>query len=252
MSVEIKKLEQKKDYLQLHVKGIDTAMMNSVRRIIMTQVPSIAVDTVRVYENNSVLFDEYLTQRLGLLPLKGDVNEFRKDEKITFKLEAEGPCTVYSKDLKSLTAKVEVAEKGIPIVKLRKGQKVKLEAIAKAGRGKEHVKWQPAVVSYRPTYKVEFPKEFNQNEAFLKSCPKDLIVVKGNTISLNKPLECDGCGECKDTDEKRRVKVIPEENSFIMVLENDTQADNKETLLHGVEKLSEKVKELRKAVQEAK
>ena len=55
----------------------------------MSQVPTVAIDTVFIYENNSCIHDEMLAQRLGLVPLDIDPNSIGDDEEIEFTLEAE-------------------------------------------------------------------------------------------------------------------------------------------------------------------
>ncbi|KKK20276.1 putative DNA-directed RNA polymerase I and III subunit Rpc40 [Aspergillus rambellii] len=53
--------------------GLDAAIANAFRRIVMAEVPSLAIEFVFVHNNTSVIQDEVLAQRLGLIPLKGSV-----------------------------------------------------------------------------------------------------------------------------------------------------------------------------------
>ncbi|KAI9375484.1 DNA-directed RNA polymerase [Aspergillus egyptiacus] len=53
--------------------GLDAAIANAFRRIVMAEVPTLAIETVYVHNNTSVIQDEVLAQRLGLIPLKGSV-----------------------------------------------------------------------------------------------------------------------------------------------------------------------------------
>ncbi|RAK96372.1 DNA-directed RNA polymerase core subunit RPC40 [Aspergillus ibericus CBS 121593] len=53
--------------------GVDASIANAFRRILMAEVPSIAIEFVFVHNNTSVIQDEVLAQRLGLIPLKGSV-----------------------------------------------------------------------------------------------------------------------------------------------------------------------------------
>lgn len=122
-----------------------------------------AIDDVVILENSSVLYDEILSHRLGMVPLKTDLERYILPEKcdcgtplgcqkcrVLLVLDAsahEKTRTVYSGDLVSEDREISPISASIPIVKLAPGQTVKLEAYARLGRGKEHAKWQPATVS---------------------------------------------------------------------------------------------------------
>ena len=67
ISVEI--LESSKDNIKFAVNNIDCSMANSLRRIMICEVPVMAIELVRVVKNSSALNDEYLAHRLGLIPL---------------------------------------------------------------------------------------------------------------------------------------------------------------------------------------
>ena len=60
----------------MEIQGIDPATANALRRIIIAEIPTLAFHTVLLYQNTSVIPDELLVHRLGLLPLKADPNNF--------------------------------------------------------------------------------------------------------------------------------------------------------------------------------
>ncbi|KAJ5267508.1 DNA-directed RNA polymerase I and III subunit RPAC1 [Penicillium angulare] len=65
--------------------GLDAAVANAFRRILMNEIPTLAIETVYVHDNTSVIQDEVLAQRLGLIPLTGSVegiNWMRWEQKI--------------------------------------------------------------------------------------------------------------------------------------------------------------------------
>ena len=51
---------------------IDTSIANAFRRIMIAEVPSVAAETVYMFMNTSVIQDEVLAQRIGLIPWKID------------------------------------------------------------------------------------------------------------------------------------------------------------------------------------
>jgi len=134
---------------------------SALRRTMISEVPTYAIENVYIYENSSSMYDELLAHRLGLIPIKG--KPVSSDEIIVFSLVKEGPCVVYSGDLESEAG--EVAFKNIPIVKLNDGQKLELECEALVGIGKTHAKWQPCNAVYKQLDKdeVEFLIESYEN-----------------------------------------------------------------------------------------
>ncbi len=132
------KTKEGKMGLSVEMKGASLSFANAMRRIMMSEIPTDAIEEVEIKENNSALQDEILAHRLGLIPLKGI-------GKLT--LKAEGPTTVKSSDLIADSG-VKITNKGLPIVELLANQKINLSTKTKTGTGKEHIKWKGAIVSY--------------------------------------------------------------------------------------------------------
>jgi len=57
--------------LTFSLVGIDASIANALRRILIAEVPTLAIETVYVSDNTSVIQDEVLSHRLGLIPFKG-------------------------------------------------------------------------------------------------------------------------------------------------------------------------------------
>jgi DNA-directed RNA polymerase II subunit RPB3 len=135
----------------------------------LAEIPTLAIDLVEVEDNTSSLADEFIAHRLGLVPLDShDVESllYSRDcdceshcENCSIKISLHAKCTsddnmtVYARDLvvdhnrpnQRLGNPVINDPDGLgPIlVKLRKGQEIKLNCIAKKGIAKEHSKWAP-------------------------------------------------------------------------------------------------------------
>ncbi|KZO98975.1 insert subdomain of RNA polymerase alpha subunit [Calocera viscosa TUFC12733] len=61
--------ELQKDRVDFVMSGVDLAFANSLRRVIMADVATVAIDMVEIEVNTTVLVDEFLSHRLGMIPL---------------------------------------------------------------------------------------------------------------------------------------------------------------------------------------
>eukprot|EP01116_Phalansterium_solitarium_P013557 TRINITY_DN30948_c0_g1_i1.p1 TRINITY_DN30948_c0_g1~~TRINITY_DN30948_c0_g1_i1.p1 ORF type:complete len:300 (-),score=98.91 TRINITY_DN30948_c0_g1_i1:166-1065(-) len=209
----------------------DTSMANALRRIMISEVPTMAIDLVEFENNTSVLFDEFIAHRLGLIPLTSaamkDYNYTRdcacidrcKYCSVEFKLsvrnDSSEPLDVTSRDLYSSnpdvipvdclkTADGKQADP-ILIMKLGKGQELKLTAIAKKGVGKEHSKWSPTcgcVYQFDPDIRIDQTKAskltVKQKDEFVGCCPTKVYAVdEAKRIVVDQPQNCTYCGECE-------------------------------------------------------
>jgi len=182
--MQIKILEKRDDALRFILEGVDIAFANALRRTIIGEVPTFAIDEVEFYENDSALFDEIIAHRLSLIPLTTPFDRFElesmelEDYTVTLSLEAEGPAIVYSGDLKSDDPDVKPVNPNIPIVKLAEGQRLVFNAYAKLGKGKDHAKWQPGFAHYKYLTKVRVSKEVPNWEKIKKAAKKKKLPVE--------------------------------------------------------------------------
>lgn len=64
--------------MRFDMSDTDVSMANAIRRTMIAEVPTMAIDLVTVLENTSPLHDEYIVHRLGLIPLHSDrIEEFQ-------------------------------------------------------------------------------------------------------------------------------------------------------------------------------
>ena len=136
--------------IALKLKGVPLQYANALRRVCLNGVPVFAIDTVDIIENTSVLPDEGLAHRLGLIPLKTDLSKYNESDKILLVLdsgESEETRAVLSGELSSEDESVKPVSEKIPIVQLAPGQKIKVECYARLGRGTEHAKWNASNIS---------------------------------------------------------------------------------------------------------
>ena len=148
-SIQVLSTDPKK--ISVRLKGVPLQYANALRRICLNGVPVFAIDTVDVIENSSAMMDESIAHRLGMIPLKTELSRFNEpDSRVLLVLDSgnkETSETVTSADLLSQDEVVKPTSNKISIAYLAPGQKIKVEAYARLGRGTEHAKWNSSNVS---------------------------------------------------------------------------------------------------------
>ena len=239
------------------VRGLTPALANGFRRAMIADVPTFSIDTVRFVENTSVMFDEMIALRLGLIPLTTPLDDFEIGDTVTVALDVEGPSTAYSGDIESADALVEPADENVPIIELKEGQRLEFEADAVLDSGKAHAKHQGGVsVGYRHLQRVEVvgdTGEFEDDE------PNILrgVIEEGAAADAADSDAADGDlvpTESFGNDLSRRypgkeVEVTDVENAFVFHVETDGSFTTDELLLRAVETLRDRATELKDAVQ---
>ena len=145
MSLEI--TNENEQNVSVKIRGVPLQYANALRRICLNGVPIYAVESIDVLENSSVLADEGVAHRVGLIPLKTDLSASKdgnENDKIMLTLDSgvsDETRTILSGDFKSQDDSVIPTSDNIPIVTLAPGQSLKIEAYARLGKGTEHAKW---------------------------------------------------------------------------------------------------------------
>ncbi|MHA1771455.1 MAG: DNA-directed RNA polymerase subunit D [Candidatus Thorarchaeota archaeon] len=241
------------------IEGVDVAFANALRRTMLTRLPSMAIDEVLILENTSVMYDEMLAHRLGLVPLVTPLDDYNHPEEcdcegkgcslcqctLTLEVEAgDEEVMVYSGDLQSQDPKVVPAIDKIPLVKLAPRQSLIIEAYARLGTGRENAKFQPvSTVAYKYVPAVSVDKsKCTKCGACVEVCPKKIFNLDGGVISTQNTLACSLCEICVRECEPGAITIDSKPNSFLFKVESTGALSPEEIIERSVELLRERIR----------
>jgi DNA-directed RNA polymerase subunit D len=226
------------------VRGVTPAFANGIRRAMLADVETLSINTLRVIENSSVMFDEQIALRLGLVPLTTP-DDYEPGDTVTLAIDVEGPATAYSGDLVSSDEQVQPAEENVPIIELKEGQRLELEADAVLGRGKDHAKHQGGVaVGYRHLQRVEVVGEKGEFEDEEPEIIRGVIEEDGELVPTE---EFDNDLSQRYPGKEVEIEEVP--NAFVFSVESDGSLPVDELVLAAVESIEARAEELEEAVQ---
>ena len=266
--MEIRLLENKKEENKLSfiVKDSTPAYANTLRRLMLGEVPVMAIEDVEFRKNSSILYDEIIAHRLGLIPLTTDLKSYNLPEKckcggkgcarcqLKMTLKTREAGMVYASQIKSKDPAVKPAHPKMPIVKLLKGQSLELEAAAQLGHGKVHTKWSPGLVYYKQKAIIEINNaKIKDPGKIVEICPKNVFEIKDNRLVVSKDnmLNCHLCEACQDLAGKGIINVATS-NDFIFYVESWGQLSCKQIVLEAINLFNGQLKEIAEKVKELK
>ncbi len=243
MSLEV--LEKNDRKLVFLVEGISVEMVNAIRRIILSEIPVMAVDEVIILKNDSPLYDEIISHRLGMIPLTTDLEVYKLPRdcscggygcpicQVSLTCEVtnttNAPLEIYSGNLKSNDPKIVPVDPNIPIVKIDKDKKVIIEAYSILGLGKEHTKFQAVSnIFYRFYPQIDFDNKKCakcQDKCLVaRMCPERLFDFSNKeTPILTEDFwkECVLCNSCERDCLEGAIKVGWKDKAYIFAIESD-------------------------------
>lgn len=261
MKIEI--LSKTDSEIKFLVEGIKPSFASALRRTMTSEVPTMAIEWVDFKINDSVLNDEVIANRLGLVPLTFDQKAYNLPSECKCKgkgcsncqvklvLKKKGTGMVYSGDLKSNAKDVKPVFDKIPIVELFENQSLQFEAIAQLGLGKDHAKWKGAIVGYKNKPIIKISKDVKFDKEFFEHCPVKILKNEGTKIVIKDPFKCILCMQCVENSEGD-IKVETDENSFIFNVEVVSGLKPEEIVLTAVDVLESKLNEFGKDLKKIK
>lgn len=256
-------LERDETNLRLLIRGVNVSFMNALRRIVTSEVPSMAIDEVVIVENSSMLQDEIIAHRMGLVPLRTDLDSYNLPEEcpcqsefgcnlcrvtLAVDVEAKGETrTVYSGDLVSENPNIVPVSDKVPMLKLAKEQKIKLEAYARLGKGKNHAKWESvSMCAYKYYPNISITKDCSACGKCVEICPRRVLTKKNDKIEVNNLVACTLCQDCVEAcpEAPPAVEVSGEEGAFILNLESTGALPPERIVAEASKILDKQLKEL--------
>lgn len=318
--------------MSFEVRKTDTSTANALRRVIVGEVVTLAIDLVTFEENTSCIDDEIIAHRMGLLPLRytykpgktklrddltveeaaamASDRDIRRRYRFTRDCDCDGYCDICAVTLKlhvkfdervkelpehernqaytvtTLDMQVDddpdvspvhfvsqreqntSSETGVAIVKLGKGQEIKLSCIAKLGCGKEHAKWTPvSKCVFRPVPAVAWDDAAvaalapTLRDVIINVCPAGVlgyaddrdrtrIVVKNEAAILDFANDIHDLTKSLNPTGKSMFHASASTTDFIFDVESLGGMPVDDVVLCGLNELKRKLNNLQNAIQE--
>nr|GMD18327.1 DNA-directed RNA polymerases II, IV and V subunit 3 [Ipomoea batatas] len=287
---KIKIREVKDDYMKFELRETDASMANALRRVMIAEVPTIAIDLVEIECNSTVLNDEFIAHRLGLIPLTSERAMSMRFSRDCDACDGDGQCEycsvefylrvkcitdqtldVTSKDLLSSDHTVvpvdysdsssgfgNTESKGVIIVKLRRGQELRLRAIARKGIGKDHAKWSPAATvtfMYEPDIYINEDMmdtlSLEEKRSIVDSSPtkvfdidpvtQQIVVVDAEAYTYDDEV----LKKIASMDKPGLIEIHAKEDSFIFTVESTGAIKASQLVLNAIDILKQKLDAVR-------
>ncbi len=264
MKVEITEMKQKKAVI--NIKDTQPYFVNSIRRIMISDLPKLAVEDVIIYDNTSPLFDEIISHRLGFVPIPTDLSLLTFRDQcvckgkgcpnctVRYTLSKEGAGMIHSGDLQPAEKSWAITEDKIPIVELFGDQRLILEVEAVLGRGKTHAKWQPVQApGYRFMPTITFDKKkIKEVQEFIKELPKGLVELKKDKIEIADIKKMPVFESYMDKHKVDFITIDRDPTNIIFSFETDGALNAKDAIIESAKILKEKYAELGKHLKSLK
>jgi DNA-directed RNA polymerase subunit D len=253
---EVEFVERSERSARFLVRGLTPALANGVRRAMVADVPTFSVDHLRVVENSSVMFDEMIGLRLGLVPLTTPLDDYEVGETVTLAMDVTGPATATSGDIETSDDLVRPADDDVPIIDLKENQRLELEAEAVLETGKRHAKQQGGVaVGYRHlqrTVVVGDRDEFDGDDGpqivrgVIEEGAAEAAV--GDATEGDLVLADEFGNDLRERYPGKEVRVEDVPGAFVFHVESDGSFAVDELVLRAAESIGDRAVELRDAV----
>jgi DNA-directed RNA polymerase subunit D len=263
--MKIKIISLTEDKLTFLLEGVGTAFANTLRRTMLSEVPIMAIEDIFYFDNTSLVPDEVLAHRIGLVPLNTSLENYVLPEDcdcesdlgcprcrviLTIDVQSDNndSITVYSGELESEDPDIYPVSKKIPLAKLAPNQSIRLEAYAQLGKGKDHAKWSPVSmciyqnVSLVPIDDTESAKEC------LKQCGIEVAEIVNGYIKVINIIKFESFKLCRDIVSHEDIMKNLKKNEFFFTIESNGALSPEAILKEAIKILKKKLLKLEEKI----
>ena len=237
-------------------------LLNSLRRIAISEVPTIAIEKLQIRKNESNANDLFLSHRLAQIPIQSSgcntIEGFNYPSDCVCESSICNKCAVIftlsltnktnrlidvsSSHLKS-NSKNHTPMSGVKITTLGSGKSIEFMCYGRKGIGKMHAKWQPTTICTVTSIAKITPKQNCDPEKLVEVCPRKVFKMDPKTgFGLPDIEECDFCMRCQEYAE------VEDGDFHVFTLEACGQLKARELFLLAVRVLKNKSKEIKGGV----
>lgn len=253
--MKVKINDAKDNKAQVLFEDASHEFVNALRRTITNEVPVLAIHDVEFRKQSSVLYDEILAHRIGLIPIttdystydyeevkEGEEHSARSQVKLTY--AAKGPGIAYAESFQCADPSVKPVFGKMPLVKLAEAQELEFEATAIMGKGKDHSKWIPGIATYfeKADFKVNNAKP--EKKVREKFPPQIFNGTEIDVSKINSPQLLDAVEGIDDS----VIEVKRKDNAFIFDVESFGMISPKDMLVRGFSEMRSMLKSLKEEV----
>ncbi|EDR25427.1 DNA-directed RNA polymerases I and III subunit RPAC1, putative [Entamoeba dispar SAW760] len=270
------KISESPEKVEFDAMGIDVSVANGLRRIMIAEVPTMAIEMVVLEDNSSAIPDEMLCHRLGLIPILADPRKFKfpkdrhftdptEEDTIVFTLDvtctldsAKNPVNnkVYSSDLiwepqgeqetTFADCPIKPVFDDILIAELQPHQHIKCKLFCCKGIGQDHAKFSPVCpATYRLMPKITVIKQNKKMSKEIKNCcPLNVFDIEDGELIVKNPRNCKMCRECIREERSEYIKLGREENHYLFSVESTGIYPAKEIFSEAVKIMKSKAEKL--------
>lgn len=239
------------------LEGVDAAFANALRRTMMSEVPIMTVEDIFYFDNTSLIPDEVLAHRIGLIPLTTDLDSYVLPDDcdcesdlgcprcrviLTLDVQADDDTkVVYSGDMESEDPEIHPASRKIPLAKLSPKQAIRFEAYAQLGKGNDHAKWSP--VSMCVYQNISLPPIVDRvsAEECVKQCGDKVAEIEGDGLKVINITKFEGCKLCRELVSHEEIMNNLREDAFFFTVESNGALPPEKILSHAVKILKDKL-----------